>query len=667
MNAFVISLSTQIVADGHVKAIESAMAVLRRDMEALLSGQAEQNRICLIKNTKLQEEGYRICVTQKQIDIDYADELGAVYALLYVSEKYLNVKPLAYWHDQAPQRKPQAYVPVTVVESTPYAVRYRGWFVNDEVMLDGWNPPDMWPRVFETILRLGGNMVIAGTDRKTDDLSLRALEMGLYVTQHHAELLGARMFGRVYPDKVASYAMYPDLFEGLWQESIDTFGGRKMVWAVGFRGQGDSAFWNNDKQFDTDEKRGGLISDIISRQIDMIRAKTPNAVFCTNLYGEMMGLYRKGLLKVPNEVIKVWADNGYGKMVSRRQGNDNPRVDATPDDEGENGIYYHASFYDLQAANHITMSPNAPRMIVDELARVLKHQANVYWLINVGSVKPHLYIIDLIAQMWKEGRIDADSHAASYAKAYHKDEDIGKLLISFSEHTVPFGPNADERAGDQYYHFPLRTMAQALLRGETREHMPSLLWATGDIPFYEQVKMIGIKCEKAVAGWKSYVCKCEAALTECNAASLRDSLVLQATLHLTGCEAMRDFYHAVEAYRQTDYALAFAYVHRAMISNRRGVRAMEAAGHGRFERYYDNECFSNVRLTVQVLQSVRAWLRTCFDGYNFFDWEKRYLMDSDDTRIMLLTHRKNQLDDETLGDALMEKLLYEENNICQGQ
>ena len=35
-------------------------------------------------------------------------------------------------------------------------------------------------------------------------------------------------------------------------------------------------------------------------------------------------------MQIPEDVILIWADNGYGKMVSRRQGNHNPRVSALP-------------------------------------------------------------------------------------------------------------------------------------------------------------------------------------------------------------------------------------------------------------------------------------------------------------------------------------------------
>ena len=63
------------------------------------------------------------------------------------------------------------------------------------------------------------------------------------------------------------------------------------------------------------------MGELIEEQYRLVKEADPEAVCCTNLYGETMELYRAGCLKLPEDVIKIWADNGYGKMVSRRQGN----------------------------------------------------------------------------------------------------------------------------------------------------------------------------------------------------------------------------------------------------------------------------------------------------------------------------------------------------------
>ena len=651
------------MADARSAPIQNAMDILERDMRACLTEAAAPNRLTLSRDGALQPEANALRVEPNRAVLRYADDLGAVYGLLMVSERFLGVQPLDFWSERPAPTQPVCELPEGEYASPARAVRLRGWFVNDEVLLDGWakaqnNRLDMWRRVFETLLRLGGNMVLPGTDRKDDGEELEGLasDMGLWLTQHHAELLGARMFARAYPGVRAAYSEHPELFEALWRESAKRLAGRRVVWAVGYRAQGDAAFWVNEKGFDTPEARGGMITRVVNKQMDIVRKENPDARFCTNIYGEMAGLYRSGDFQVPNGVIKVWADNGYGKMVNRRDGNLNPRVSSMPENQpGPNGLYYHVSFYDLQAANHIAMSPNAPAMLAGELQRVLDCGANEYWLINVGSIKPHTYLIDLVSHIWNEGRVNVDEHARAYALAYYRSAEIGPLLQEFSRHTLPYGPNDDDRAGDQYYHFVTREIARALMSGETRGPVARLKWAADDESFSRQVGRILKLCQAGIPGWDLYLRRLEKAreaLDEKAALLMDDTLLLQARLHLTGCRALYSVCRAAECLRDGQPMDAFLLVHRALVDTRNGVAALQGAEHGPFEGYYQNDCFTNVRLTAQVLEALRAWVRVVHDD-RFYTWERECLYAPGDRRVYCLSHRENQLTDEALAEGLM--------------
>ncbi|WP_281730399.1 glycosyl hydrolase 115 family protein [Metabacillus endolithicus] len=50
------------------------------------------------------------------------------------------------------------------------------------------------------------------------------------------------MFSRVYPDKNPSYSENGDLFKELWKDAIIQQQNDKVVWNIGFRGQGDRPF-----------------------------------------------------------------------------------------------------------------------------------------------------------------------------------------------------------------------------------------------------------------------------------------------------------------------------------------------------------------------------------------------------------------------------------------
>ncbi len=658
MNHFILSAATNIFTEEKSQPVQTAVRILLRDMKDVLIGKGPENAIQARIDPALGEESYAVRVFENEIIVQGGDALGAVYGLLSISQRCLDVQPLDWWMQKKPVQKKSVSVPCGEWQSPAYAVRWRGWFVNDEILFTGWHIEESareatWQRVFETILRCGGNMVIPGTDRQFDGEKLNdmALDAGLWLTQHHSELLGARMFGRVYPDLQPSYVFHPQEFEALWDEAARRWAGKKIVWAVGFRGQGDMAFWHNDPAFDTDEKRGAFVSRIIRRQMEIVRQYTPDAVFCTNLYGEMMGLYRQGFLQVPQDVIKVWADNGFGKMVSRRQNNLNPRTDAMPveNELGTNGIYYHVSFYDLQAANHITMLQVSPENVAQELETVLAHGGNAYWNINVGCVRPHAFMIDLISRLWREGVCDVQTAATEFASRYYGVADAA-LLTDYAKAAVPYGPNADDLAGDQFYHFTLRSLAHAWIAGQTEQSVRSLLWVSDQESFEAQVKHIADLAQPGISSWRNYQQKIETtafALSAENAQRLRDTLGCMAVIHQCGCESLFDFCQAMLHGLRENWLQAYLWTDAALQCNRKAVSSMEAACHGRFAHYYDNDCFVGVRLTSQALESVRGWLRLRGDGALLYDWEMKHLIPVEQ-RPLLQTHRTVQLSDEEL-------------------
>jgi len=128
----------------------------------------------------------------KTLHITAHDDLGLVYGLLEYSRRYLGVDPFWFWMDKYPDYKGSVQLHEEDYDSPASFVRFRGWFVNDEVCLIGWRdeyPPtrEVWYPVFEALLRCGGNMVIPGTDLPKHGIHADlASEMGLWVTHHHA-------------------------------------------------------------------------------------------------------------------------------------------------------------------------------------------------------------------------------------------------------------------------------------------------------------------------------------------------------------------------------------------------------------------------------------------------------------------------------------------------
>lgn len=426
-----INVNTKIIYMDSAVPVMRAIENVKRDIRKVCCDSDEKGCDIVLIMENMQAEQFEIKCDNNMLVIYASDTLEFVYGLYHISRDILGVLPFWFWNDQVFIKKKGCRISGEYAyTSKPYAVKYRGWFVNDEVLIHKWyvdRKKDMpWEMVFEALLRCGGNLVIPGTDKNSHIYRDLAADMGLRITHHHAEPLGAPMFARRYPELTPSYDEYPEKFHELWKEGIDEQKKLDVIWNLGFRGQGDCPFWDNDPRYQTSESRGELMGKLIGLQRDYVQNEIPDAQYCTNLYGETMELYRDGYLKLPDDVIKIWADNGFGKMVTRRQGNHNPRIPALPKENntGRHGIYYHVSFYDLQAANHITMLPNKPKLVHSELKKVLEHHVKDYWIINCSNVKPHVYYLDFIANMWRDGDVDIDN----YIRIFTQDETFRQAL-----------------------------------------------------------------------------------------------------------------------------------------------------------------------------------------------------------------------------------------------
>jgi len=596
------------------------------------------------------------------------DDLGLVYGMLEYSRRFLGVDPFWFWMDKYPERRTAVQIPLEDYDAPESYVRFRGWFVNDEVCLIGWKdeyPPtkEVWYPVFEALLRCGGNMVIPGTDLPRHGIHAElAAEMGLWITHHHAEPLGAEMFLRAYAGKQASYHHHPELFEALWEEAIERQKDKNIVWVLSFRGQGDQPFWSHDPAFDTPEKRGDMISRVVRKQYDMVRQKVKDPQCCIALYGEISELYKAGHIDIPEEIIRVWADNGYGKMVSRRHNNHNPRIPSLPskEDKGKHGVYYHVTFHDLQASNHLTMFPNSARFLQNELEEAFRSGALSYLLVNSGNIRPHVYTLDLVRELWCRGFVDVESHLQQYVHRMYSSyvEDIAVLYREYYEHTIQYGPNADDRAGEEFYHHPAREIVGHWLRGQHGQPLSRLYWATGEVSFREQVGWFHDKCAEAIAGWKTFKARVEDLLPKMqpdDQLRLRDHIQFHVELHLSGCEGFAALGDAFEAFMEQRYPVAFVHASLAMWHYQRGLDVLKAAEHGHWHHFYRADWLTNIKSTVNNMDTLRRWLRMHGDSPDFFLWYKEYLMPETEKYIYLENTHRNPLSDDELARRLQEK------------
>jgi hypothetical protein len=628
------------------------------------------------ENLVIAPESFQISVSETNESGSYKmyikgrDELGIIYALLHVSEKYLGVDPFWFWSEKEPESKEQIEIPVSENIYSQPKIRFRGWFINDEVCLIGWSdvyPPskEVWMPVFETLLRCGGNIVIPGTDLPRTGVHWKlASEMGLYITHHHAEPLGAEMFFRMYPDKSASYDESKDLYEGLWEEAIQNQKDKRVVWVLGFRGQGDCPFWENAPEYDTPQKRGELISRVINRQYEMLCKHVTNPTCSTYLYGEITELYMQGLINIPDGVIKIWSDNGYGEMVSRRQGNYDPRIPSLPTEKdiGPHGLYYHITFHDLQASNHLVMMPNEPEMIKKELIKAFNAGVDRYLLLNCGNIRMHIYFLDLIKELWSNGDIDTEAHLENFCKSYFPTawEKAFECYIDYFDYAIRYGENPSDAAGDEYYHHPARSIIGHWVRNEIDETAEDLLWATGDLAFTKQVRFFYDKLVSSVTNFEKLIKKCMdtyKSLKGKESVFFKDNILLQTRLHLSGVKGFISLCNAFFEYEKSNYPKAFVFASQSIWDYQESLIAMSESEHGKWKNFYKADWLTNIQSTIYSLETLRKYLRMHGDSPDFFLWYKEFIMPENEKRIYLENTHRRPLSDDNLALGLKEKLL----------
>lgn len=392
-----------------------------------------------------------------------ADMRGTIYAIYEFSQEYLGVDPMYYWTDNAPLRRASIEIPATLNRDfSPPVFKYRGFFINDEDLLTGWAPGEetdhtgialaVWNKVYETILRLKGNMVAPGTWIFPDDPQVKlAAKRGLIITQHHAIPLGLNV-ARWPKDVPYNYTAHPEILERAWKDAVNSYlPNQEVLWTVGLRGLSDVTYASMDPSVRGNDKAlGALITKAIANQIRIVRSVRPNAQFITSLWQEGSGLVRQGDLRIPPEVSAVWADDGYGYLQ----------------DHGEvaagQGAYDHIAMMNGRA-NQLTEMVPIERSF-SEIGRYIKAGATKYFLVNTSDIRPVTMsaraVMDAVWKGIPSGAAPADKFYLQWAseefgkKAAPKLVDLYKLDFAAPAHLG----NPVHEYGDQLYHTEARLM-----------------------------------------------------------------------------------------------------------------------------------------------------------------------------------------------------------------
>lgn len=400
--------------------VQLAAADLAADCERVLGTAAQRVRAGETADVVLElqpsltgPEAWRIEVSAAGIRISGSDPLGLVYGIYAFSERCLGVDPLWFWKGMPPEKRARLELAPQTLASTPAKFRYRGWFINDEDLLTEFGTSAgprhidypfyarvidlaMAERIYEALLRLGGNLIIPASfvdvmNPPEAELVRRAVARGLYVTQHHVEPMGVSHFGfENYwkargAKKEFRYATEPDAVRAVWRDYAAKWrelARDQVVWQLGMRGRGDRPIWANDKAI-TPETAGDFISRAIADQWEIVRMVDPRSQppATTTLWAEGSELMAAGKLKLPAGITVVFADLGASQEL-QRDFHECPRLP-----QYRFGVYYHVAFW--RRGPHLVQGV-APERIVGTFRQMEARRDNQYALVNVSNIREHV-------------------------------------------------------------------------------------------------------------------------------------------------------------------------------------------------------------------------------------------------------------------------------------
>ncbi len=582
-----------------------------------------------------------------------ADMRGTIYAVYEFSQKVLGVDPMYLWTDKEPAKRTSIALAADFTHTYPSPVfKYRGFFTNDEDLMSGWTQPakgeqtgialSTWEMVFQTILRLKGNMVVPGTWIFPDDAQVHAAaERGLMINQHHAIPLGVNVAR--WPEGVPyNFSTHPEILERAWTNAVAAYKpDEEILWSVGLRGLSDSSYASLDESVrNNDPLLGQRISEAIAEQMKIVRAKYPDAQFVTDLWQEGARLMQEGYLKIPPEVSLVWADTGYGDMQ------DGGKVAA-----GQ-GMYFHVAMMNGQA-NQLSEMVSL-KVIQSEIGRYINAGATSYFLVNTSDVRPVLMTTRAVMEMaW--GGVPATTAGAAgdaddaYYRKWATEEFGGKsaaaLTRIYKEYfaapspRAPFGPprmtsagnappppprysNVPLVDGDQHYHSEARRIILDYLSGHQVVNIPSQSpkWTQPRVGFFvlndeqraafldRDIKDCSDAQPRWDAVWKDAVAA-EGLIDPAWRNYYQEAILTMITINRESNRMLGDVAQSMKDENAGDHAKALAEADDALKALDETMASMHLAEYGKWKDWYRGDWLTGVYRTRELVQDYANHLK----------------------------------------------------------
>src|SRR5579863_1789251 len=324
----------------------------------------------------------------KALIIAGSDRRGTAYGVFELSRQ-MGVSPWYWWADVPVRHKDSLFFHRSMVESGPPAVKYRGFFINDEApALSGWVHEKyggfnhlFYEKVFELLLRLKANYLwpaMWGSAFNTDDAQnpILASEYGIVMgTSHHEPMLRSQQEWKHFGSGPWNYQTNAALLDSFWKKGIVNMDSHESIVTIGMRGDGDKPM--------EEQSSIELLEKIVTDQRNIIAEVTGNAPSATPqswaLYKEVQDYFDKGM-RVPDDVTLLLCDDNWGNVRKLPRPSDPARG-------GGYGMYYHFDYVG-GPRNYKWLNTNSIPRVWEELNLTKAYGDDRIWIVNVGDIKP---------------------------------------------------------------------------------------------------------------------------------------------------------------------------------------------------------------------------------------------------------------------------------------
>jgi hypothetical protein len=351
-----------------------------------------------------------------------SDRRGTAYGVLDLSRQ-IGVSPWYYWADVPVPHRKELFYPRGIVTSDGPAVKYRGFFINDEApALSGWTREKFggfnhlfYDHVFELLIRLKANYLwpaMWGNAFNDDDTlnPVLASQYGIVMgTSHHEPMLRAQTEWKRYGSGPWDYTKNAAVLDSFWTKGIEHMDHHESIVTVGMRGDGDMPM--------TEGSNIALLEKIVGNQraiLGKVTGKAPEAIPQSwALYKEVQDYYDKGM-RVPDDITLLLCDDNWGNVRKLPTLGEKPR-------NGGYGLYYHFDYVG-GPRNYKWINTNPLPRAWEQLRLTKEYGDDRIWIVNVGDIKPmELPITFFLDYAWDLDAIPADKVAA-YTRQWAADQ-----------------------------------------------------------------------------------------------------------------------------------------------------------------------------------------------------------------------------------------------------